>query len=567
MSNALLKRLTIVGIFTILLISNINSISGDTNSIISDKSNLYKSSLNDEYLLAEWKFNEGQGPITNDNSGHNYNGEINEATWTLGYDDNALEYDGQDDYVSFDEHSIGLGFNKTDDLIFSFWIKSSSTNKGVIYGMSASSDYNPGFHIALNADGRIEIRAWVLSCGFIIKSEDSYNDGDWHFVEIWYNGITAKPTVIIHVDGEHDHTEIHWVCPFENDEFKRNKIGRNSYNSSWPFNGIIDEFRIIKYPGGNEQEPPVISGPSEGDPGDELTFSFTTNDPEEDEIWLYVDWGDGTNTSWIGPYTSGEEVILTHTYYFSGFITIEAESKDIWDDSSSSYFNVNIGYNSQPPIKPTITGPDSGAKGIDYDFTFTSIDYEDDDLYYYVDWGDETNTGWIGPYASGEEISILNSWMSKGDFEITAKAKDTNGFESEWSSKQIRIGNEPPEVPLITGETNGEAGVEYEYTIISADPEDDNLFYDIQWGDGSEINDFGPYESGSELRMIHSWNKGSYTIKARVCDVFGACSDWGELKISMPKYDFFNLNINKFRLFFEIILNITENLNFYQFNS
>lgn len=559
MSNAIFKRLITVGIFTLLIISNINSISVDANTILSGKFNHGQLSLNDEYLLVEWKFDEGEGPITHDTSGHGYDGQISGASWTTVEDGYALDYDGSDDYVSFKNHSVSLGFNKTDDLIFSFWFKSSSTSKGIIYGMSASSDYNPGFHIALNADGRIEVRAWVLGCGFIIKSENSYNDGDWHFVEIWYNGISAKPTVIIYVDGEHDHTEIHWVCPFEYDEFKRNKLGRNSYNTSWPFNGLIDEVRIIKYPGGNQQEPPEISGPIEGDPGEELSFAFTTNDPEGDEIWLYVDWDDGTDSGWIGPYDSGEEVILTHIYHFSGFFTIEAESKDIWDDSSSSYHEVNIGDTSKPPDKPIISGPESGSVEIEYKFTFISTDYDDDDLYYFVDWGDNSNTGWIGPYPSGQEIYIMNSWIIKGDYEITAKAKDINDVESEWSSKQIRIGNEAPIVPIITGETNGEVDIDYEYSIISSDPEEDNLYFDILWGDGLEITDFGPYESGAELRMTHSWGKkGSYTIKARACDGFGACSDWGELKISMPKYNYFNLNINIFKLFLKIFPNFIE---------
>jgi predicted DNA-binding transcriptional regulator len=31
---------------------------------------------------------------------------------------------------------------------------------------------------------------------------------------------------------------------------------------------------------------------------------------------------------------------------------------------------------------------------------------EDENITYYVDWGDWTNTGWIGPYDSGQEQTV-----------------------------------------------------------------------------------------------------------------------------------------------------------------
>ena len=63
-----------------------------------------------------------------------------------------------------------------------------------------------------------------------------------------------------------------------------------------------------------------------------------------------------------------------------------------------------------PPTAPDIDGPTSGSVGTEYDYTFVSTDPEEDDIYYYVDWGDNTNTGWIGLYGSGEEITQSHTW-------------------------------------------------------------------------------------------------------------------------------------------------------------
>jgi len=49
------------------------------------------------------------------------------------------------------------------------------------------------------------------------------------------------------------------------------------------------------------------------------------------------------------------------------------------------------------------------------------------------DWGDDTNSGWLGPCDSGDEVSTSHTWDSTGSFEIKVKAKDTNDIQSEWS--------------------------------------------------------------------------------------------------------------------------------------
>jgi len=89
------------------------------------------------------------------------------------------------------------------------------------------------------------------------------------------------------------------------------------------------------------------------------------------------------------------------------------------------------------PDKPTITGTTLGKPGEEYEYTFSSTDPDEDDVYYYVDWGDDTYEEWVGPFASGEEIVITHEWSEKGIYQIRAKAKNTFGVESIWATLPV----------------------------------------------------------------------------------------------------------------------------------
>ena len=91
------------------------------------------------------------------------------------------------------------------------------------------------------------------------------------------------------------------------------------------------------------------------------------------------------------------------------------------------------------PIKPSITGPSRGYQGVEYTFTFSSTDPENEDIELFIDWGDGTNTGWIGPFESGHVEALTHVWNSKKVFSIKAKARDVNLDECEWSIHNINI--------------------------------------------------------------------------------------------------------------------------------
>ena len=209
----------------------------------------------------------------------------------------------------------------------------------------------------------------------------------------------------------------------------------------------------------------------------------------------------------------------------------------------SGYFGSN-----QPPNKPTIDGPNEGVTGVDYEFTFVSSDPEDDNLYFYIDWNDGSIEEWIGPYNSDEAVTIGHTWTEQQTYEIKAKTKDTNNGESTWSEpfEIIILQNSPPAPPTINGNTRGKSGVEYNYYFVSNDPDNDKIFYYINWGDGNIEQWIGPYNSDEQITLNHSWaEKGTYVLFSKAKDVNGAESQVSTFEVSIHRNKFNNKSIQR----------------------
>jgi len=102
-----------------------------------------------------------------------------------------------------------------------------------------------------------------------------------------------------------------------------------------------------------------------------------------------------------------------------------------------------------PPEAPVIDGPTNGNAGKSYNYTFTSIDPDDDEVYYYILWGDGYIEIWDGPCPSGMALEIAHTYAKFGTFTIEAKAKDTNGYESGWTTLNVNIPRVKPNRIII----------------------------------------------------------------------------------------------------------------------
>ena len=100
------------------------------------------------------------------------------------------------------------------------------------------------------------------------------------------------------------------------------------------------------------------------------------------------------------------------------------------------------------------------------------------------------------------------------------------------------IANDPPEKPKITGPKTARINKICSFSIVSNDPECDNIGYGIcGWGDGSNCNySLGLFPSGEEINIEHMWKEdGTYLIKICAIDCHGACSDFTEYEIQIIK--------------------------------
>ena len=131
-------------------------------------------------------------------------------------------------------------------------------------------------------------------------------------------------------------------------------------------------------------------------------FFEVTN--EKDTIWEYIN-------PYPNPYLNTVFKMETYPSNFSGLANVLEQPKN--------------------PERPL--GKITGKIGTQYNFTSRTTDPQDNQVYYLFDWGDKTNSGWLGPFDSGEIVNASHVWSKRGSFSVTVKAKDIHGHQSDWS--------------------------------------------------------------------------------------------------------------------------------------
>ena len=241
-----------------------------------------------------------------------------------------------------------------------------------------------------------------------------------------------------------------------------------------------------------------------------------------------------------GDYTMGQahqyallEMYTNNLWYYERLETFEWGA--LWGNPDLTMGLVTISDAPETPAAPN--GPDHGVPEDDYEFTAITTDPDGDQLYYMFDWGDGEFSDWEGPFSSGESATSSHSWIDLGDYDIKVMAKDEWGRKSNWSDVTVFpiVENSPPNIPTITGPTSGRIGVPLEFTVVTTDPDGQDIWYDIFWGNAGS-GDEGPFPSGEEQIFEHTWTKnGQFTIKVKAIDTKGAISEVGTLNIRISR--------------------------------
>lgn len=91
--------------------------------------------------------------------------------------------------------------------------------------------------------------------------------------------------------------------------------------------------------------PPTITGPplDKTYAGSSYTYSFSSTDPDGDNVCYWIEWGDGTiyADGWTGFYPSGATLSVAHIWEEQGTYEIKAKAKDTHDaESEWAYLTV-----------------------------------------------------------------------------------------------------------------------------------------------------------------------------------------------------------------------------------
>ena len=203
------------------------------------------------------------------------------------------------------------------------------------------------------------------------------------------------------------------------------------YNIS---SGYVDETVIAHIPN-NPPNKPINPYPKDGaiNVRADVDLKWECIDPDGDELIYDVYLGNVIPPPLI-------ESNVTEPFYNPGIL--EFETTYYWyivaDDNRSGSnesllwnFTTKVNHPPETPSKPY--GPIRGDAGEELQFVTSTFDPDKDDIYYWFDWGNGNNSGWIGPFHSNEIVNASYTWLEGGDYLIRVKAKDVYGAESNWS--------------------------------------------------------------------------------------------------------------------------------------
>ena len=222
---------------------------------------------------------------------------------------------------------------------------------------------------------------------------------------------------------------------------------------------------------------------------------------------------------------------------------------------------VNTG---QAPNMPVISGPTSIIIGEIFEYAITTVDPQGDNILYKISWGDCPAIYLKGPYESGEEALFKHGWTDfyckSGKFTILVKAIDIDCHESNYATLEVHVEeanlqlltanddgetsitiaeSQAPSTPFMVGPASGVIGKRYEYKIASVDPQGDDVYYKISWGDCAIMYWDGPHKSGEEVTYEHSWcdvcfpRGGDFTIRVWVKDINNNMGECKTFEVSM----------------------------------
>jgi len=180
-------------------------------------------------LVIHYRFDEGTGTTTTDFSGNGYDGTIDGATWTTGYEGQGLEFDGTDDSVRTPEFATG------DAQSVAMWIRIDSVASGQKQIFNGNGPPHMNFELA---DGQLEGRVYTGSANETLTGPE-VPVGEWVHVAWVYDHPGDRSELFI--NGESVALR---EAPSPLAHSSESVIGRHPTATTASFLGMIDEVRV-----------------------------------------------------------------------------------------------------------------------------------------------------------------------------------------------------------------------------------------------------------------------------------------------------------------------------------
>ena len=124
-----------------------------------------------------------------------------------------------------------------------------------------------------------------------------------------------------------------------------------------------------------------------------------------------------------------------------------------------------------------------------------------------------------------DALAAIPDIVGDGSMEMVAGGR--NGQVRCYSGGTSAVLNSPPYAPTIDGETSGSVNVSYTFDFLTTDPESNDIYYYVEWGDGQIQDWIGPYESNYMLKLDHTYTAtGNFEIRSKARDTFNMEGPW-----------------------------------------
>jgi len=233
---------------------------------------------------------------------------------------------------------------------------------------------------------------------------------------------------------------------------------------------------------------------------------------------------------WIDKMIKKSIVLGIVTIMLFASVNIKSEGKNFNDFEKRDFPLMLLNNNSAPEIPSKPSGPTYGEIGNTYSFKTKSKDPDGDQVRYGWDFtGDKVIDKWTSFVSCNLTITSHWEFWFTGDNNISVKAEDEHGLQSNFSEISVIYINTPPRKPIEpTGPNNINRLIAAKFYSLSQDADGDQLWF--QWKNGLTISGWtGPFNSSQDCNFTIYWQySGDYELSVRCKDNYNSISEWSD---------------------------------------